>query len=95
MYCFSCSTKPSLCFVCVCPSVCHPEEHEELKRLHSSKSEEQEGVVVSLKAQLKTTRAEMDQARRTLKGADEHGQHCISDKHHGQHYNIAENFVFV
>ncbi|XP_014016081.1 coiled-coil domain-containing protein 158 [Salmo salar] len=49
------------------------EEHEELKRLHSSKSEEQEGVVVSLKAQLKTTRAEMDQARRTLKGADEHG----------------------
>ncbi|XP_023834419.1 coiled-coil domain-containing protein 158-like isoform X3 [Salvelinus sp. IW2-2015] len=49
------------------------EEHEELKRLHSSKSEEQEGVVVSLKAQLKTTRAEMDQARRTLEEADRHG----------------------
>uniref|UniRef100_A0A4W5N1F3 Uncharacterized protein n=1 Tax=Hucho hucho TaxID=62062 RepID=A0A4W5N1F3_9TELE len=49
------------------------EGHEELKRLHSSKSEEQEGVVVSLKAQLKTTRAEMDQARRTLEGADGHG----------------------
>ncbi|XP_020345235.1 coiled-coil domain-containing protein 158 isoform X2 [Oncorhynchus kisutch] len=49
------------------------EEHEELKRLHSSKSEEQEGVVVSLKAQLKTTRAEMDQARRTLEGVDGHG----------------------
>ncbi|XP_029618260.1 coiled-coil domain-containing protein 158 isoform X3 [Salmo trutta] len=49
------------------------EEHEELKRLHSSKREEQEGVVVSLKAQLKTTRAEMDQARRTLEGVDGHG----------------------
>ncbi|XP_064793734.1 coiled-coil domain-containing protein 158-like isoform X3 [Oncorhynchus masou masou] len=49
------------------------EEHEELKRLHSSKSEEQEGVVVSLKAQLKTTRAEMDQARRALEGVDGHG----------------------
>uniref|UniRef100_A0A8C7SE05 Coiled-coil domain-containing protein 158-like n=1 Tax=Oncorhynchus mykiss TaxID=8022 RepID=A0A8C7SE05_ONCMY len=49
------------------------EEHEELKRLHSSKSEEQEGVLVSLKAQLKTTRAEIDQARRTLEGVDGHG----------------------
>ncbi|XP_070992602.1 coiled-coil domain-containing protein 158-like isoform X1 [Oncorhynchus clarkii lewisi] len=48
-------------------------EHEELKRLHSSKSEEQEGVLVSLKAQLKTTRAEIDQARRTLEGVDGHG----------------------
>ncbi|KAK6312929.1 hypothetical protein J4Q44_G00162760 [Coregonus suidteri] len=56
--------------------VCLTEEHEELKRLHSSKSEEQEGVVVGLKAQLKTTRAELDQARstlRTLEGADGHG----------------------
>ncbi|XP_029573415.1 coiled-coil domain-containing protein 158 isoform X3 [Salmo trutta] len=56
--------------------VCLTEEYEELKRLHSSKSEEQEGVVVGLKAQLKTTRAELDQARstlRTLEGADGHG----------------------
>uniref|UniRef100_A0A4W5QSG0 Coiled-coil domain containing 158 n=1 Tax=Hucho hucho TaxID=62062 RepID=A0A4W5QSG0_9TELE len=56
--------------------VCLTEEHGELKRLHSSKSEEQEGVVVGLKAQLKTTRAELDQARstlRTLEGADGHG----------------------
>ncbi|XP_038859018.1 coiled-coil domain-containing protein 158-like isoform X3 [Salvelinus namaycush] len=56
--------------------VCLTEEHEVLKRLHSSKSEEQEGVVVGLKAQLKTTRAELDQARstlRTLEGADGHG----------------------
>ncbi|XP_035641009.1 coiled-coil domain-containing protein 158-like isoform X2 [Oncorhynchus keta] len=56
--------------------VCLTEEHEELKRLHSSKSEEQEGVVVGLKAQLKTTRAQLDQARstlRTLGGADGHG----------------------
>ncbi|XP_041720635.1 coiled-coil domain-containing protein 158 isoform X3 [Coregonus clupeaformis] len=52
------------------------EEHKELKRLHSSKSEEQEGVVVGLKAQLKTTQAEMDQVRstlRTLEGADRPG----------------------
>lgn len=84
--CVSCSSSLhcALC-LCVCPSVCCPEEHEELKRLHSSKSEEQEGVLVSLKAQLKTTRAEIDQARRTLEGVDGHGQHCTSDKHHREH----------
>ncbi|KAJ8006041.1 hypothetical protein DPEC_G00124150 [Dallia pectoralis] len=52
------------------------EEYAEYKKLQSIKSEEQEGVVVSLKTHLKTTRAALDQARRTLRkleGADSHG----------------------
>ncbi|XP_010875519.2 coiled-coil domain-containing protein 158 isoform X1 [Esox lucius] len=55
--------------------VCLTEEYEEHKKLQSIKSEEQ-GVLVSLKTQLKTTRAELDQARitlMTLEGVDGHG----------------------
>uniref|UniRef100_A0A667Y1P5 Coiled-coil domain containing 158 n=2 Tax=Myripristis murdjan TaxID=586833 RepID=A0A667Y1P5_9TELE len=51
-------------------------EHEELQRLHSSKNEEHEGVVLKLRSQLKNIHAELDLARgtlRTLEGADGHG----------------------
>ncbi|KAL0979632.1 hypothetical protein UPYG_G00187530 [Umbra pygmaea] len=52
------------------------EEQGEFMKLQVNKSEEQQGVVVRLKAQLKTTRAELDQAKKTLRaleGADGHG----------------------
>nr|XP_043882591.1 coiled-coil domain-containing protein 158-like isoform X2 [Solea senegalensis] len=51
-------------------------EHEELQRFHSCKNDEQEGVVLRLHGQLRTTCDELDQVRstlRTLEGADGHG----------------------
>ncbi|XP_058492347.1 coiled-coil domain-containing protein 158-like isoform X3 [Solea solea] len=51
-------------------------EHEELQRFHSCKNDEQEGVVLRLQGQLRTTCDELDQVRstlRTLEGADGHG----------------------
>lgn len=52
------------------------EEHKELQRLHSCKTEEQQGVVLELQRRLKNTHDELDQVRttlRTLEGADGHG----------------------
>ncbi|KAM3868432.1 coiled-coil domain-containing protein 158-like [Diretmus argenteus] len=49
-------------------------EHKELQRLHSSKNEEHEGVVVKLRSRLNHTHAELDQARSTLRTlTDRHG----------------------
>ena len=88
---FTRSTKPSivvhvwLCVkVCVSPCgfnacVCVgtiSEEREELQRLHSCRGDEQEGVVLRLRSQLRDTHDELDQVRislRTLEGADGHG----------------------
>ncbi|KAG7481583.1 hypothetical protein MATL_G00068110 [Megalops atlanticus] len=52
------------------------EELESLKKTHSSKIEELEGIAAKLRAQLHTVRADLYQAKstlRTLEGADEHG----------------------
>nr|XP_019954864.1 PREDICTED: coiled-coil domain-containing protein 158 isoform X2 [Paralichthys olivaceus] len=57
-------------------------EHEELRRLHSCKSDEQEGVVLRLRSQLRDTHDELDQVRitlRTLEGAGGHGLRVALD----------------
>ncbi|XP_034452070.1 coiled-coil domain-containing protein 158-like isoform X2 [Hippoglossus hippoglossus] len=57
-------------------------EHEELQRLHSCRSDEQEGVVLRLRSQLRDTHDELDQVRitlRTLEGADGHGLRVALD----------------
>lgn len=61
--------------ICICVGTIS-EEHKELQRLHSCKTEEQEGVVLELQNQLRNTHDELDQVRttlRTLEGADGHG----------------------
>ncbi|XP_026199052.1 coiled-coil domain-containing protein 158 isoform X2 [Anabas testudineus] len=57
-------------------------EHKELQRLHSCKTDEQEGVVLELQSQLRDTCDELDQVRttlRTLEGADGHGLQVAMD----------------
>ncbi|KAG7221301.1 hypothetical protein INR49_017368 [Caranx melampygus] len=58
------------------------EEHKELQRLHSCKTEEREGVVLRLQSQLRNAHDELDQVRGTLKtleGADGHGLQVAMD----------------
>ena len=85
---FSLSAKPFHHCVCLCVCVCvflsacvcagtFSEEHEELRRLHSCRSEEQEGAALELRGRLRNAQDELDQVRsalRSLEGADGHGE---------------------
>ncbi|XP_035999947.1 coiled-coil domain-containing protein 158 isoform X2 [Fundulus heteroclitus] len=58
------------------------EEHEELRRLHSCKSDEHRGVVLKLQSQLRSAHHELHHTRRglkTLKAADGHGLRVALD----------------
>lgn len=85
---FTLLTKPLSCCLCLlmCISLCAynacvcvgmvSEEHKELQQLHSCKNEEQEGVVLRLQSELRSTHDELDEMRstlRTLKGTDGRG----------------------
>lgn len=81
---------PCGCDACVCVGIVS-EELEELQRLHSCKEAEQEGVVLRLQEQLRSTCEELDKVRstlRTLEGADGCGEICLNIQTHVQHRTL-------